>query len=97
MEKYIGCQHTRASIFVLDWKSSSLILLRILDCLKPWTVVLDTLSSLSLLPVKSTVSGFEQEGHETCPMLEEKSIKQDLQKTWEHDVTWNNKNFGSEA
>lgn len=43
----------------------------------------------SLVAVKSTVSGFEQEGHVFCPMVALKSIKQGLQKTCPHDVTYN--------
>lgn len=41
----------------------------------------------SILVVKSTVSGFEHEGHETCPTVVEKSTKHALQKTWAQDAT----------
>lgn len=83
----VSISHTKASIFVLVWKSSSLILFKILDDLNPLMVVFDLCSFPSLLEVKSTVSGFEQEGQEFCPMLAPKSIKQGLQKACPHDVT----------
>lgn len=41
--------------------------------------------------VKSTVSNFEQEGHEAWPKEAEKSIKQALQNTCSQAVTCDNK------
>lgn len=72
---------------MLVLKSSNFILFRILVDLNPLTFVILGLSGVDEdLVLKSTVSGFEQAGQETCPRAAEKS-KQGLQSTCSQAVT----------
>lgn len=77
----------KASIFVLVWKLSSRILLRILELLKPGIFILVSSRPWSFV-LKSAVKCFLHVGHDACLALAEKSIKQDRQKECPHALTW---------